>query len=93
MLPIIKRLKERKETPQQGLSVQIGPKADQNDPIEAIERCMIHMLGALAAKDPRAMAEAFYQAFCEAEAAPHEEAEHTEPHSFQAQNIKAGDNY
>lgn len=89
MLPIIKRLKERKEVPQQGLSVQIGPKAPQIDPIEAIESCMVHLLGAIAANNPRAMAEALVAAHDEMHAQM--DKEQVQPHSYASQNIKAGE--
>lgn len=89
MIPIMKRLRERRETPQQGLSVG-EPIASERNPAEDLEPCAVSLLMAIAAKDPKAVAQALYDAFCIAEAGPHEESQ-AEPHSYAAQNIKLGE--
>ncbi len=90
MLPILKRMKERKEKPQSsGIIVETrnqGSTAPDTDPAAAIESCMTHLLGAIASNDPRAMAEALVAAHDEMHAQM--DAPKVEPHSFQAQNIK-----
>ncbi len=90
MLPILKRMKERKEKPQAaGIIVENrnpGSQAPKVDPAAAIESCMVHFLGAIAANDPRAMAEALTAAHDEMHAQMDQSK--VEPHSYQAQNIK-----
>lgn len=88
MLPILRKLKELKNSQQTGVIVK-NRQSDSNavsDPIAAIEPCMVHLLVAIAEKDPKSMAEAVYDAFCILDSEPHEEGEHVNPHSYDAQN-------
>lgn len=87
MLPILRKMKERKEKPQSAGIITENRQSDSNSakssPCEAIEPCMVHFLVAIAANDPKAMAEAL----TEAHDIMHEEMKNTaEPHSYDAQN-------
>lgn len=59
------------------------------DSSAAIESCARALIQAVQANDAKGVADAMYDAFCVMEAMPHEEADHSEPHSYEAQNIKA----
>lgn len=64
---------------------------DSEDSSAAIESCASEIIRAVHAKDPKAVAAALKDAFDILESMPHEEeSESTEPHSYDAQNIKAG---
>lgn len=95
MLPILRKMKERKDKPQSAGIITENRPSDSpealQDPSEAVEPCMIHFLGAIAANDPKAMA----QALTQAHDIMHEEMkkQSTEPHSFAAQNIKTTGEY
>ncbi len=90
MLPILKRLREKQEPNQTGVSV-IERNESKQDPSAEIEQCSVAILMAIAAKDPKALSQALYDAFCIMDASPHQEGEHVEPHSYEAQNMKAGE--
>lgn len=53
--------------------------------------CAQDLIDAIAAQDVKAVASALRAAFQIADSEPHEEGEHTEPHSYDAQNEKAGE--
>lgn len=89
MLPILKRLREKQEPKQTGVSV-IERSSPSQDPVTDIEQCSVSILMAIAAKDPKALSQALYDAFCIMDAAPHEEGQHS-PHTYEAQNQKAGE--
>lgn len=57
----------------------------------AIEACAHELIAAIHAKDVKSVAEALKDAFEILDSMPHEEGEHTEPHSYDAQNIKAAE--
>ncbi len=67
------------------------PEQDQDDSSAAIESCAQELIRAVHAKDTKAVSEALKDAFEILESMPHEEGEHVEPHSYDAQNIKAGE--
>lgn len=93
MLPILKRLKEsgiagtivKNRTPDQESDSQ-----DDSDAKSGKEACGRAMLEAIKKDDALAMAEAALDLFAIGDSEPHEEGSHTEPHSYDAQNIKAG---
>lgn len=64
-------------------------KSDENDHSAAIEACASSLINAVHAHDVKAVAEALNDAFTILDAMPHEEGEHTNPHSYDAQNQKA----
>jgi hypothetical protein len=59
---------------------------DKDDPSAAHEACAKALLTAINASDIRGIAEALKDAFTLMDSEPHEEGEHTEPHSYDAQN-------
>lgn len=94
MLPIFKKLKE---APSTGLIIKHRApdedKADKDDPGAGTEACGRAALDAIKSDDAKAFAEAMVDLFQIADSEPHEEGEHTSgppPHSYDAQNIKAG---
>lgn len=62
----------------------------QEDSSAAIESCAMELIIAVHLKDVKAVAEALKNAFDILESIPHVESAHVEPHSYDAQNIKAG---
>lgn len=66
------------------------PKEEANDN-EYLEECARELLRAIEERNHKAMAEALVAIFQIADSMPHEEGEHIEPHSYDAQNIKAGE--
>ncbi len=66
------------------------PESDENDPSAAHEACGRAMLNAIKADDAKAMAQALIDLFQIADSEEHVEGSHIEPHSYQAQNQKAG---
>lgn len=92
MLPILKRLIEKKEAGSTSgvlVKTRTPDKVDEKiDPIESIEHCGQELLFAIAARDPKAVAAAIYTAFSILEKQPHEE-----NNTYQEQNIKAGEEY
>lgn len=97
VLPFLKRRNEpgiagtiiKNRTPDQ------KPKEDQEDTSEAHKSAASDLLRAIESKDISGIAEALHNAFQIMDSEPHEEGEHTNepsPHSYDAQNIKAGEN-
>ena len=68
-----------------------GQEPEENDSAAAIEACARDLIMAVHAHDIQGAAEAMKAAFEILEASPHEEGEHTEPHSYDAQNKKAAE--
>lgn len=65
---------------------------DQDDSSAAIESCAAELIRAVHARDTKAVASAMQDAFEILESIPHEEnQESVEPHSYDAQNMKAGE--
>lgn len=66
---------------------------DQKDDEDhsGIDACAQDILRAIEQKDPKHLGEALRAAFAIMESEPHDEAEHIEPHSYEAQNIKIGE--
>lgn len=64
--------------------------ADQDDPSASIHSCAQAIMDAIHSKDIKGLAEALKDAFEILDSEPHVEGEHIEPHSYEAQNIKAG---
>jgi hypothetical protein len=65
--------------------------AEESNDNEGLEACARELLHAIEARDHKAMARALVDLFQIADSQPHEEGEHVEPHSYEAQNIKAGE--
>ncbi len=89
ILPFLKR--KDIGTPTQTRAPDEKPEEDQDDSSAAIHACASALIQAVHAKDVKAAAEAIQDAFEILESMPHEEGEHTEPHSYDAQNIKAAE--
>lgn len=69
------------------------PESDESeDKDAAIHACAQDLISAIQVKDVKAVAEAIRSAFEILDSMPHFEGEHTEPHSYDAQNQKAGEN-
>jgi len=68
------------------------PEEDQDDPAAAIHACASDLIHAIHAHDVKAAAEAIQSAFEILEKHPHDEVDHDSPspHTFDAQNMKAG---
>lgn len=89
MLPFLKR-KEVHAGP--GLIVEHTAQNEPSeieDPSAAHEACARHLLLAIESKDVKAIADALYDAFT---VMGSEEKSSPAPHSYDAQNIKAGEN-
>lgn len=56
----------------------------------SLEDCAHDILESIRANDAAGLADALKEAFQKLEQEPHEEGEHIEPHSYEAQNQKAG---
>jgi hypothetical protein len=69
------------------------PESKQDDNTIAIEACATALIVAVHAHDVPAAAEAIKHAFEILDSMPHEEGEHINPHSYDSQNIKAGEEY
>ncbi len=91
MLPFLKR----KDSASTGLIVKDlspTPEAEpEQDPSAAIEACARHLLLAIEAKDVKAIADALCDAFTILESQEGQN-EGPPPHSYEAQNIIAGEN-
>lgn len=87
MLPFLKKkhqagvIVETKERPTD------QPKKHQED--QGLMACAYDLIAAVEAKDTQRVAAALKAAFQICETEPHEEGPHIEPHSYDAQNIKA----
>lgn len=68
--------------------------ANESEEHKELEAAAKELCSAIEARDHKAIAKAFHKAFKASELMPHEEAEHDEseasPHTYDAQNIKAG---
>jgi len=93
-------LKRRQEAPAAGLIIKTRApdesieSEDKDDPSAAHEACAHEIMKAIEAKDPKRLAEAIKDMFEILDSEPHEEGEHTSkpsPHSYEAQNQKAGE--
>lgn len=62
-----------------------NPEENQDDKDAAIHACANDLINSVHAKDIKGVAEAMRSAFEILEQMPHEEAEHTEPHSYESQ--------
>lgn len=84
-----------KKPPQTG--VIIKQRAPDTKPEESktddsgIDACAEDLIQAIHARDVKAAAEAIKAAFEILDSEPHEEGSHSEPHSYDAQNAKAGE--
>lgn len=65
------------------------PEGQEDDSSAAIHSCASALITALHARDTKGVADALKDAFDILGSMP-EDSEHTEPHSYDAQNIKAG---
>lgn len=65
------------------------PEESQEDKSTAIEACAQALINAIHSNNVKGTADALCDAFEILENLPHEEAEHVDPHSYNAQNIKA----
>lgn len=63
---------------------------EQDDSSASIHSCAEAIMQAINSKDIKGLAEALRDAFTILDAEPHVEGEHIEPHSYESQNIKAG---
>ncbi len=91
MLPFLKK----KEGGNAGLMIKTRapdekPESDSPDHSEMIKQCAQDLISAVQAGNVQGVADALQDAFSIMDAAPHVEGEHIEPHSYDAQNIKAG---
>jgi hypothetical protein len=68
---------------------EISEESDDKD--AAIHACAQDLIKAVHSHDVKGAAEAIRSAFEILESMPHEEGEHVEPHSYEAQNIEAGE--
>ena len=64
---------------------------ESDDSSAAIESCARDLIRAVKADDIKGVAEAIQSAFEILDSEPHVEGEHISPHSYEAQNKKAGD--
>lgn len=91
MLPY---LKSKQDSGNSGLIVKTrtpdNQSEDKDDPAAAHEACAQALIDAVQSGDAKSVADAFQDMFQLCENEPHSEAEHTEPHSYNSQNIKAG---
>lgn len=67
------------------------PEENQEDTSTGIEYCAQDLIEAVHNKDVLAVSQALKDAFQILESQPHEEDQSIEPHSYEAQNIKAGE--
>lgn len=96
MLPILKN----KQAQQAGVIVKTRAPdesqepQDKDDPAAGIKACARELINAIHAKDEHKVSEALKDIFSILDSEPHEEGEHTNPHSYDAQNEDAaGDKY
>lgn len=99
MLPFLKK----KEAPVAGIVIKtrtpdekpVEEMDEVDDQMVAIEACAKELIRAVHARDSKAVAMAMVDAFDILESMPHgeseDEEEQAEPHSYDAQNIKAGE--
>lgn len=95
MLPFLKL----KNKPVAGLVIEHRKPGEKLDELqyeadmhsEAIEACAQDLISAIHSKDIKAVADALYDAFSILDSMPHEEGEHTEPHSYESQNEAAAE--
>lgn len=74
-----------------GIHSHPGVDESPKDSSQEIESCVNELITAIHRKDTKAASRALQSAFAILDAAPHEEGSHPEPHSYEAQNIKAGE--
>lgn len=93
MLPF---LAKKQESANSGISIKTRtpdekPESeDQDDPTAAKEACGQAIITAIQSGSAKAVADAMQDMFEICDSEPHVEGDHVEPHSYQAQNIKAG---
>ncbi len=87
-------MKKKESANQTGVIVKTRNDAEesQEDGSAAIEACATDLIIAVHTKDVKKVAEVLKHIFDVLESEPHEE-ESVEPHSYAAQNIKAGESY
>lgn len=92
MLPFLKK----KEGGNAGLVIKTRVpdeklQSDSSEESDLVKQCAQDLLKAIESKNVQGIADALYDAFSLMDSMPHEEGEHIEPHSYDAQNIKAGE--
>lgn len=67
------------------------PEESKDDNQEGLKACAQDLISAIESKDATRAAEALKAFFEIADSMPHEEGEHVEPHSYEAQNEEAAE--
>jgi len=67
------------------------PDTDEDDPSAAIKACAQSLIDAVHSKNVQGVSDALADAFAILDSMPHEEGEHVEPHSYDAQNEAAAE--
>lgn len=95
MLPFLKNKQQsvagliiKSRTPDE--KPEVDQDEQESDDSAAIESCVRALINAIHANDIKGGADALVDAFAIMEMRPHNEVEHDEPHSYDAQNQKAG---
>lgn len=91
MLPFLLKKKQETGVVMKTRSPDEKPEENQEDD-SGMEACAKELMSAVKADDHKAVARIIKDMFQIADSEPHEEGPHVEPHSYQAQNIKAGEN-
>ena len=93
MLPFLKpKLQTGVMVNQRAPDADEPEQAEEPNDNEGLEACARELLHAIETRDHKAMARALVDLFQIADSMPHEEGSHdVEPHSYEAQNIKAGE--
>lgn len=90
MLPFLNKQKQQSGIIVKNREPDSKPEGEQADNT-AIETCMHDLIKAIHSRDARAASEAIKDVFAVLESMPHEEGEHSDPHSYSAQNQAAAD--
>lgn len=64
---------------------------EKQEPEDSLEECAHKIMDAISRNDASALATALKEAIKRVDKEPHEEGKHVEPHSYDAQNQKAGE--
>jgi hypothetical protein len=83
MLPWMKK-KDQQVTPSLTIKTREPDKTEENQEHAGIHACAQDLLSAIQANDVKGIADALKAAFEIADASPHVEGEHIEPHSYDA---------
>lgn len=97
MLPFLKRdyktqgimIEDRKPDEKEQVKEETDSENDESD--QDLKACAMDLIKAVHARDAKGVAEALRAAFQVADAEPHEEGPHVEPHSYDSQNQKASE--